>query len=267
MHSLEPLFRHVVPFTLVVFRLAGLFLFTPLLANKGMPGKFRAMMAVTFAAAVYPVLPTTAQIEPGIDLAGLLPLILSEALIGMVIGFLAGLPVLALDMSGFLMGHQMGLSLGRVYNPDLGGDTDVFGQVLMYIGLGTFVALGGLEVSFLTLVSTFKNVPVGSFALDRVPLDAIVGTIASGIELAMRVAAPVLAMVFMLMIGLGFVMKTMPQINVMTVGFTLKIIFGIAMLAASLAAMQRATSDEIERVMRVVMDWGRTLAQAGFVRV
>lgn len=260
MLTLEPLLQHVVPFTLVVFRMAGLLVFTPLLANKTMPRQFRAMLALIFGAAIYPVLPVVAQIEPNIDLAGLVPLILSELLIGVVIGFLAGLPVLAMDMSGFLMGHQMGLSLGRVYNPDVGTDTDVFGQVLMYMGLATFVALGGLEAAYLALATTFRNVPVGSFALDRVPLDAIVGTITSGVELAVRVAAPVLAIVFMLMISLGFVMKTMPQINVMTVGFTVKIIFGVAMLAASLAAMQRASSEEIERVMRVVMDWGRSLA-------
>ena len=259
MPTLEPLLRHVVPFMLVVFRMAGLFVFTPLLANKTVPRKFRAMLAMMFAAALYPVLPVAVQIEPDIDLAGLLPLVLSETLIGVVIGYLAGLPVLALDMSGFLMGHQMGLSLGRGYNPDVGSDTDTFGQVLMYVGLGTFVSLGGLEAAYVALASTFRNVPIGSFAVNRVPLDAIVGTISSGVELAMRVAAPVLAIVFLLMIALGFVMKTMPQINVMTVGFTLKIIFGIAMLSASLVAMQRATSDEIERVMRMVLDWSRSL--------
>jgi len=258
MLTLEPLLKHVVPFTLVVFRLAGLLVFTPLLANRTLPRQFRVMLAVMFGAAIYPVLPA-AQVEPNVDLPGLLPLILSEALIGVVIGFLAGLPILALDMSGFLMGHQMGMSLARVYNPDVGSDTDVFGQVLMYIGLATFVALGGLEASYLALVSTFHNVPVGSFAMDRVPLDAIVGTITSGVELAVRVAAPVLAIVFLLMIALGFVMKTMPQVNVMTVGFTIKILFGVAMLILSLAAMQRATSDEIERVMAAVVSWARSL--------
>jgi flagellar biosynthetic protein FliR len=260
MLTLEPLLSHLVPFTLVVFRMAGLFVFTPVLANRSMPAKFRAMLALLFGAALYPIVPSTAQVAPDVSLAGLLPLVLSETLIGVVIGFLAGLPILALDMSGFLMGHQMGMSLGRVYNPDVGSDTDSFGQILMYLGLATFLSVGGLEVCYLTLASTFKNVPVGSFAAGRVPLEAVVGAVASGVELAIRVAAPVLAIIFLLMIALGFVMKTMPQINVMSVGFTVKILFGIAMLAVSLVAMQRATGEEIERVLRVVVEWGRSLA-------
>ena len=259
MPSLTPILGHAAPFLLVVFRLAGLMVFTPLLANRAMPRRFRVMLAVMFAAAIYPTLPAAVQIEPDIDLAGLLPLVVSELLIGVVIGFLAGLPVLAMDLAGFMMGHQMGMSLARVYNPDVGSDTDTFGQLLMYVALGAFVALGGLEAAFLALVSTFKNVPIGAFALDRVPLDSVVGVIASGVELAVRVAAPVLSMIFLLMIALGFVMKTMPQINVMSVGFTVKILLGVAMLAASLGAMQHATSDEIGRVLRMIVDWGRSL--------
>lgn len=260
MPTAYPLMSHVVPFVLVIFRLAGLLVFTPLLANRTLPRRFRVMLAVMLGAAVYPVLPTALQVEPNIDLVGLIPMALSEMLIGVVIGFLAGLPILALDMSGFLMGHQMGMSLARVYSPDTGTDSDVFGQVLMYLGLATFVALGGLEVAFMTLVGTFKSVPIGAFAPGRVPLDAIVGVVTSGVELAMRVAAPVLSIVFMLLIAMGFVMKTMPQINVMSVGFTVKILFGLAMLVASLTAMQQASADEIERVLRMVVEWGRSLA-------
>ena len=259
MRTLEPLLQHLVPFTLVVFRLAGLLVFTPLLANRSMPRQFRAMLAVMFGVAIYPVLPQAIQIEPTADLASLLPLVVSEALIGVVIGFLAGLPILALDMAGFLMGHQMGLSLGRVYNPDMGSESDAIGQVLMYVALGTFLTLGGLEAAFAALVSTFRNVPIGAFAVDRIPLEAIVGLIGSSFELAVRVAAPVLCIIFLLMIAMGFVMKTMPQINVLSVGFTVKILFGLAMLAVSLSTMQYVTAEEINRVLLLIVDCGQSL--------
>ena len=120
--------------------------------------------------------------------------------------------------------------------------------------------IAGLEAAFGTLVSTFRNVPIGGFAGDRTPIQMIVGVVSSGVELAVRVAAPVICIIFLLLIAMGFVMKTMPQVNVMSVGFTVKILFGIGMLAASLVAMQHATSDEIDRVLRVVVDWGRSLA-------
>jgi flagellar biosynthetic protein FliR len=245
---------------LVVSRIAGLLVFTPLLANRSLPRRFRAMIAVMFSAAIYPLLPASVQIDPHASLFELAPLMLSELLIGITIGFLAGLPIIALDMAGFLMGHQMGMGLARVYNPDMGVDTDVISQILMFLGIATFIALGGLEASFSAMVSTFSRVPVGGFDVDRMPLETIVGVIASGVELAIRVALPVLCIVFMLLIGLGFVMKTMPQINVLSVGFSIKILFGLGILAAAIAAVQHAASDEIDRVLKLIVSWGRTVS-------
>jgi flagellar biosynthetic protein FliR len=177
----------------------------------------------------------------------------------MVIGFLASLPNLAMNLAGFFMGHQMGLTLSQVYNPEIGADVDVLGQLLMYIGLGTFLAVGGLESCYLALVSTFERVPIGGFAITATPVETIVGVLTSGFELAIRVAAPVLAIIFLLMIALGFLMKTMPQINAMSVGFTIKILFGLAMLAVSVAAVQGAASEEIERVLGIIAGWSRSL--------
>ena len=257
--SLAPLLHHLTPLMLVVVRMAGLLLFTPVLSNRTLPRRFRAMLAFTLGLAVYAGLPPDVREPPRADVIELLPLILSETLIGAVIGFLMGLPVLALDMAGFLMGHQMGMGLARVYNPEMGADSDMFGQVLVYLGLGAFLALGGLEAAYLALASTFQHVPIGAFALNRAPLELITGVISSGIELSARVAAPVMAIVFLLLIAFGFLAKTIPQINVMSVGFTLKILFGTAMLIASVATMQSAAADEIDRVMKLAVDWARSL--------
>jgi flagellar biosynthesis protein FliR len=257
--SIEPLLEHVAPFALVVSRIAGLMVLTPLLANRLLPRRFRALIAIMFAAAVYPGLAGQWHLAPDADLVTLLPLLASELLIGVSIGFLAGLPIVGLDAAGYLMGHQMGLGLARVYNPEVGEDTDIMGQLLMYIGLAIFVSIGGLESMFLALMSTFEQVPVGAFAADRLPMDVILGVLSSAFELAIRVSAPVLCIVLLLMIAMGFVMKTMPQINILSVGFALKIIFGLGILILALIAIQSAATDEIIRVTNLIVQWAQSL--------
>jgi flagellar biosynthetic protein FliR len=259
MPAVEGLLQHVVPFLLVGFRLAGLFIFTPLLTNRLMPRQARAMLVVMLAAALYPTLPASAQVAPDATLFTLAPLALTETLIGAVIGFVASLPVLSLDMAGFLMSHQMGLGLGRVYNPDMGQDTDLLGQLVMYLGLAAFLTCGGMEALFLSLGHSFRHVPAGAAAIGAAPLELIVGTLTSGCELAMRVSAPVVCIIFLLMVALGFVGKTMPQINIMSVGFTIKIMFGLAMIAASLGAAQQAVSHEVERAIGGAVGWVSSL--------
>jgi flagellar biosynthetic protein FliR len=259
MPAVEGLLQHVVPFVLVAFRLAGLFLFTPVLTNRMMPRNARVLLVVMLAAALYPALPWRAQASPDVGLMGLLPLVVSETMIGAVMGFVAALPVLSLDLAGYVMSHQMGLGLGRVYNPDVGQDTDLLGQLLMYLGIAVFLSCGGLEALFLTLARTFEHVPAGAVGLGQTPMELILGVLGSGYELALRVCAPVLCIILLLMITMGFVGKTMPQINIMSVGFTLKIVFGLAMVAGSLAAAHQAIGEEIGRALAGAMGWAGSL--------
>jgi flagellar biosynthesis protein FliR len=257
--SIEPLLEHVAPFALVVSRIAGLFVLAPLLANRLLPRRFRALLAVMFAAAIYPALPVVWHTAPDLQLVELAPLLVSELLIGLSIGFLASLPILALDMAGYMMGHQMGLGLARVYNPEFGEETDIVGQLLMFIGIAIFIAIGGLEALFLALLTTFERIPLGAFGMDHLPMEIVVGILGSAFELVLRVAAPVLCIIMLLMVAMGFVMKTMPQINILSVGFPLKILLGLLMLILGLVAIQQAATDEIADALSIILHWTRNL--------
>jgi len=255
MPSVEPIFWHPVPFLLVVTRLGGLFVLTPLLANRGVPARARMMLALTRGAAVYAAVPNAWQSAPQVSLLMVAPLLVSELLIGMAMGFVAAVPIMALDLGGFIVGHQMGMGLARAYNPEADVDTDLLGQLLMYLGLGAFLAMGGLEAVFLALARTFDRIPPGGFVAGDIPLTPLLGVLTSGFELAIRVSAPAMGIVLLLLIAMGFVMKTMPQINVLSVGFTVKIMFGLLMLAASVAAVQQAASDQIAATLRELVSW------------
>ena len=66
------------------------------------------------------------------------------------------------------------------------------------MALGAFLALGGLEIVFASLMATFTLVPAGSFAFGEAPLDVLIGLLQSGFDLALRVSMPVLAIIWAL---------------------------------------------------------------------
>ena len=74
-----------------------------------------------------------------------------------------------------------------------------------------------------------------------------------------RVAAPVVAITLLLALVLGVITKTMPQVNVMTVGFTVKAIAGLALLAFSGYAVQAAAGDAITDALDTVRRWALKL--------
>ncbi|MCC6660879.1 MAG: flagellar biosynthetic protein FliR [Phycisphaerales bacterium] len=245
MISLGPILWHAAPFVLVLTRLGGLFVLTPLLANRSVPLRARALLAIVLSAALYPTIPAAAQAPPDTSLLMLAPMVAGEFLIGLLIGFTAAIPIMAMDLAGFVVGYQMGLGLARAYNPEADADTDLLGQLLIYVGLGAFLALGGLEAVFSSLARSFAHMPPGHLALTDLPIQSLLAVLTSGFELAIRVSAPALGIIMLLLIAMGFIMKTMPQINVLSVGFSIKIIFGLLMLTAALPAVQQAAATGI----------------------
>jgi flagellar biosynthetic protein FliR len=262
MPGIEPLMAHAVPFILVVTRMVGLFVFAPILSSVSLPAQAKALLACMLGAAVYPSIPVH-YADARLDLFGLLPLLVSESLIGVCIGLIAAVPVMMLQLGGHVAGFQMGLSMASVYNPEFDTQSDVLGETLFYLGFAVFLAVGGLEAMYAALLGTFERVPLGEMAVASVPLESYVGLAGSGFEMALRVSAPASAIVFLIMVAMGFVMKTMPQINVMSVGFAVKIVAGLLVTAMALQVIHNVAADEAARVLDLLARWVDGLSARG----
>ncbi len=250
------LLSQLAPFLLTVFRLAGLFIFAPVLASTMVPARFRVLLVFMMGVALHPTV--SPEIPAGllpIDVVGAAPLLVREALIGFVVGVIAAIPMLSLEMSGVIAGQQMGLGLARVYNPDTDADSDVLGQMLYTIALGGFLACGGLEALGACLIDSFRSIPLGGIEPGSLPVDVIAGALTSGFELAIRVTTPVSGAVLLMTILLGVIGKTMPQINIMSVGFTFKILAGLGALIAGIYAVGDATGGAMDDALRTAQAW------------
>lgn len=252
---MQIIFEHAIPFILVLFRLAGLFIVSPLLSSTAIPMRFKFLITMMLAAVIYPVLPRELQTPPTMDVGVLLPMVVAEALIGFVLGTLASVPLLCLEASGTLMGQQMGFGLARVYNPEMDAEVDLIGQLMFWLGFGGFLAMGGLGQLIGAIVYTFQRVPIGGGSLIVAPLDGFAALLQSGLELSLRVSAPVTAIVLLLVIVFAVIGKTMPQMNVMNIAFTFKVAAGVGIIALSTFSIATAAGDEMSRAMRFANRW------------
>jgi flagellar biosynthesis protein FliR len=248
---MESLAAQVVPLTLVGFRLSGLFVFAPLLASVSIPPQVKVLLCAALAVALYPMVKVPVMPE-NLDVFTFAVIAIGEVLIGTVIGLLALIPVSAVQVAGVLMGQQIGLGLATVFNPALETESDLIGEVLLQIAMVVFLALGGLEVLFLCVAKSFDALPLGSLSMNWSPLHLATPMLAAGFELAMRVSAPVLGIVLVETIASSMLMKTVPQINIQSVGVGMKILLGMAALILSLVAIDAAIGEHL-------MIAGRTL--------
>lgn len=263
MPILEYLHPLVVPFVLVLSRIVGLFMFTPLLNSTTVPRAYKAFFAATLALAVFPHVAVNGVPDATVtDLPTIGMVMFSELLIGVIIGLIAGLPIAALQMGGYIMGYQMGLGLAQAYNPEMDGSDDVVSQLLFFMGITAYIAAGGLDLVYVSMLSSFEHVPIGGFVAANAPLDLYVGLLTSGLQLAIRVAAPVMGIILMALLSMGFIMKTMPQINILSVGFAAKIMAGLFILTVSVGVIEAVLRDEMLSTLQTLLAWIESLGQA-----
>ena len=258
MIDLTPFLHHMPAWLMVLARLSGMFLLTPVLGSATVPVQVKALLVVGLAVCVYPVLmadaASAAVLAPamtgGLSLWTLGPVLGLELLLGYVMGYLVMLPLAGLQTGGHIIGQQMGIGIGGVYNPELDGEAGVIGQFLFLLGLVVFLQLGGHHAVFAVLVGSFRHVPLGGFTDLAMVLEVAVGLVSVMMELAVRVAAPLMALLFLESVAMGFLARTVPQMNILSIGFALRILITSVVLIALIPVIGGLAEDGVVDAVR-----------------
>lgn len=258
---LDPFLPHLPGWLLVLFRLGGIFVFAPVLASKAIPTQVKVFWVLGLSFCIYPTLiapgsPTAASIAPafgpGFSLLQLPIAVAAEIFIGVLIGYGASLPLIAMQTAGHMVDQQMGLGLGELYNPDMEEQTGAFGSLYYMTAFTLFVALDGHRIMLATLLNTFEHVPLTSFNAYAPATQMVVGLLNAMFEVAMRISGPLLALVFLETLAMGFLSKTVPQLNILNVGFPTRILVGVGLLIASFAVEAQVFVDHMREVLQVL---------------
>ncbi len=260
--DLTPILPYVPVWLMILFRLTGIFVLAPVLGSSTVPRVVKVFLAVGLSFAIWPMLwmdPQAsghlAEAVRGLDLWSLGLLVALELLIGYVIGYAASLPMVGMQLGGHMIDQQMGLAAAAIFNPEFDDQTGVTGQLLFMFALALFVAAGGLNVMLHTLAQTFRHVPLGGFANFEQVAHLVVGLISIMFELGLRIAAPLLCLMFLVSVGMGFLMRTVPQFNILSVGFSIRILSSLLLMMMLVGAMAGAYGDIMGQTFRALMDF------------
>lgn len=228
-------------FALVLFRVGGMLIAVPILSSDAVPMRVRALFAAAMALVVFPILLPTVPAE----------LTLQAALVGgvgeLMVGLLMGLALTALfsgaQLAGMIIGQQAGLGLGQTYNPLTATSTTTLGQVYFIVLLMIFIAAGGLQALIRGLLDSFRAVPLLSFTVQDGHVEFLVDLLHASFVLGLKLAGPVMIAMFMTTITMGILSKTMPQLNILSVGFIVRILVCLSAAALSLSSARSVLVD------------------------
>jgi flagellar biosynthesis protein FliR len=253
----ESILEHVPAAMLAVFRTGGLMIYGPVFGSMLIPVRVRVFLALLIGLAIYPLLPESYAAPTLAELSlWMLPgLILLEVMLGLAVGFMASIPLASAQTGGLIMGQQMGLGFAKFYNPAIDGEADVMGQLFFFMALAGFLMIGGHEAMLLAVLHSFTHVPAGALAVDGHLPALIGGLLLAGFEMALRVAAPLLAIIFLQSIAMGFVSKTVPQLNILSLGFPMRILMGLFIILAGLVIIDEVMMESMDAAIGSIFAW------------
>ncbi len=172
------------------------------------------------------------------------------------LGFALGLGVMiilsALELAGQLIDQQTGTALGEIFNPGLGSTSSPSGQLLFLLGTAVLLVMppwdGHLRL-FASLLDTFRVLPPGAAVLTDDGLALLQALFGQSLVLALKVAAPTLAAMSLVALTMGFLGHTVPQINILVVGFPVRIVLGLGILLLTLSGFGTVVAEALDQAL------------------
>lgn len=236
--------RNVVGFFLVLARVSPLFLVAPMFNSRQVPARARTIVALAFALGLYPLAVAGQAIPTGaFEIAGL---VVKELLVGLAFALCVAVLFAAIDTAGALLDFMVGFAFGGTLDPITGNQSAVLARTYSLVAVAIFIAINGDAWLIQGMSRTFDIVPL-SAAPDFASISQGVASVFTTIfASALAVAAPVLIACVLTDVAFGLVSRVVPQMNVFAVGFPVKVIVGLVVVAASLPFVGGWIADQLQ---------------------
>lgn len=245
--------HQLVTFVLVLARTGALVLTAPLTGQSGVPRHVRGLLAVALAVLITPMQVGASQMAPA-DLVELAVLVANEMFVGLLLGVGVRLLLTAVQLTGQLISQLSGMSLADVFSPGFDADVPMFSQLFFYLTVAVMLCLGGHRMIVDAMLDTFVVLPPGQAGLGTDFVDVLTTILTQSLELGIRAGAPAMTALLLSTLVLGLVTRTLPQINIIAVGFSLNALLTLAALFLTVGTIAWTLQEESAETMQMIVE-------------
>ena len=256
----------VFVFALVLTRVSGIVVSAPVFGGGDIPLQFRALFSMAIAFLIMPSQWTLAVDEPT-SLPGFAVFIAAELLIGLTIGMGVNVFFSAMHIAGDMIGRIGGLTSSQLFDPTTGDQVPLLGRFFQLMAVTVFACIGGLRIMLGALLDTFETIPVGSGLIRLGPAESITAIVSVTFSLGFRIAAPATVGILIAMIVMGVLGRTLPQLNLMSVGFGINTIIMYSIVFLTVGSAMLCFQERFIYVLELIFAGFDTTIQAEWLDI
>lgn len=230
----------VQKYGLILARLLGLFMTAPVFSAEAVSYRHRMILALAVGAVLYPF--TSRHLPPGQDgIFGLAGAVAAQAAVGVVIGFMVSMIFAAFQIAGEIFSVQAGISFSEVLDPQAQISIPIAGTLKNLIGLVLFLGVD-FPIDGFSAPAALHMIRALSYSFQFIPdltfnvttLGGLLGSMDQALGVmfvtALKIAIPIMGILFITSVALGLLSRAAPQMNLMSMGLQINIVVGLILL-------------------------------------
>ena len=238
----------------LALRLAAMLVYLPLPGWKTLPAAARVLFALALAAVLWIAAPPEALLP--VEAGPMLPVLGADLLTGVAIGLIVLLVSEAFSFCGQVISVQAGFSYASTIDPFSETDSGLLPS-LFSLATSLLLFYSPLYAELVRALAASAYRPPHP-AVGRAPefLRILTGFSAHCLQVGLKLALPVIALLFLSDLCIGLFGRLQPQLQLLTVSFSLKLMAAMAAVAALLPALRwlhQKLAVEAVHVLRLVI--------------
>lgn len=212
----------------IIARMSGFVLFNPLLGRRNLPNLFRSGMVMVLSVFVFSLTEQTVPVPATLVELGLR--LLLEMALGLLVGIVMEFFFYIPQLAGLVVDTQMAMTMNQIYDAGAQANMSTTSMLLNTLMTLLFFAANGHHTLLRILLTSGEVVQFGAVAFGNAVYSAALEIFIECTVLAVKLCLPILAAELIGQLGMGILMKMIPQINVFSINIELKVIIGLLML-------------------------------------
>jgi flagellar biosynthetic protein FliR len=216
--------------------------FLPFFNYINIPMSVKAALSLWLSILFFPIVP---KIHFEINTINLVLAIFNEVTFAFFTGTALNIVFDILRYAAEQISFVMGFTMANVIDPNYGISESIVSKFFVWVAILIFISFGGVRLEIMMMSYLMQKLPFGAFFDYKNVYEYFVYFMGKYFMLGIAMAFPVLAISLMSDIIFGMIMKTMPQFNLLVVGFPIKIALAFVVLIAILGSMMDVFHTEI----------------------
>ncbi len=221
-------------FVLVLVRVFAMLAVFPIFSAPQIPHHVRFGLGLLIGFILFKVVPPIAPLTTYYDLIAAL---VAQIVLGIIVGFIASLVFVSFQFAGEIVDLMIGFAVANVINPTTQQNVTIIGELELALATLVFLATDSHHLLIQGMAGSFTLVPLPFINLDPSVMGNSVTFLSLALTNVFKIAAPPAAALFITNVGLSFMARVAPQMNVFVVGFPIQIGVGLTVLALSLSLL------------------------------